>query len=56
SEGHRDGQCDSNNTPKTSHHIKYLRKNKSHSTRRRYSVMSQGFEAKQVKRRGPRKY
>ncbi|KAH7175152.1 uncharacterized protein B0J16DRAFT_324592 [Fusarium flagelliforme] len=56
SEGHRDGQLDSDNTPKTNHHIRDLGKSKSHSKRRRHSMISQGFEAKQVKRQGPRKY
>jgi hypothetical protein len=45
SDGHRDGQVDSDNTPKTSRHIRDLGKNKSPSMRRRYSVISRGFEA-----------
>jgi hypothetical protein len=49
SDGHRDGQVDSDNTPKTSRHIRDLRKNKSPSTRRRYSVISKGFEAQESK-------
>jgi hypothetical protein len=49
SEGHRDGQLDSDNTPKTSRHIRDLGKNKSPSTRRRYSVISKGFEAQESK-------
>ncbi|KAJ3454823.1 hypothetical protein MRS44_013423 [Fusarium solani] len=49
SEGHRDGQVDSDNTPKTSRHIRDLGKNKSPSTRRRYSVISRGFEAQESK-------
>ncbi|KAJ3454592.1 hypothetical protein MRS44_013192 [Fusarium solani] len=49
SEGRRDGQVDSDNTPKTSRHIRDLGKNKSPSTRRRYSVISKGFEAQESK-------
>ncbi|KAJ3455722.1 hypothetical protein MRS44_017204 [Fusarium solani] len=49
SDGHRDGQVDSDNTPKTSRHIRDLGKNKSPSTRRRYSVISKGFEAQESK-------
>jgi hypothetical protein len=49
SEGLRDEQLDSDNTPKTSRHIRDLGKNKSPSTRRRYSVISKGFEAQESK-------
>ncbi|KAG6990406.1 hypothetical protein FocnCong_v020611 [Fusarium oxysporum f. sp. conglutinans] len=49
SDGHRDGQVDSDNTPKTSRHIGDLGKNKSHSTRRRYSLISKGLEAQESK-------
>ncbi|SCO78505.1 related to transposase [Fusarium oxysporum] len=49
SDGHRDGQVDSDNTPKTSRHIRDMGKNKSPSTRRRYSVISKGFEAQESK-------
>ncbi|RKK39457.1 hypothetical protein BFJ69_g18529, partial [Fusarium oxysporum] len=49
SDGHRDGQVDSDNTPKTSRHIRDMGKNKSPSTRRRYSVLSKGFEAQESK-------
>ncbi|KAL9564033.1 hypothetical protein ACKAV7_011807 [Fusarium commune] len=49
SDGHRDGQVDSDNTPKTSRHIRDLGKNKSPSIRRRYSVISRGFEAQESK-------
>jgi hypothetical protein len=49
SDGHRDGKVDSDNTPKTSRHIRYLGKNKSPSTRRRYSVISKGCEAQESK-------
>ncbi|KAJ3453418.1 hypothetical protein MRS44_017665 [Fusarium solani] len=49
SDGHRDGQVDSDNTPKTSRHIRDLGKNKSPSTRRRYTVISRGFEAQESK-------
>ncbi|RKK11243.1 hypothetical protein BFJ66_g18304, partial [Fusarium oxysporum f. sp. cepae] len=49
SDGHRDGQLDSDNTPKTSRHIRDMGKNKSPSTRRRYSVLSKGFEAQESK-------
>ncbi|RFN43413.1 hypothetical protein FIE12Z_12353 [Fusarium flagelliforme] len=49
SDGHRDGQVDSDNTPKASRHIRDLGKNKSPSTRRRYSVISKGFEAQESK-------
>ncbi|OBS15625.1 hypothetical protein FPOA_28255 [Fusarium poae] len=49
SDGHRDGQIDSDNTPKTSRHIRDLGKNKTPSTRRRYSVISKGFEAQESK-------
>jgi hypothetical protein len=49
SEIHRDGHLDSDNTPKTSRHIRDLGKNKSPSTRRRYSVISKGFEAQESK-------
>ncbi|KAF6525446.1 hypothetical protein HZS61_011241 [Fusarium oxysporum f. sp. conglutinans] len=49
SDGHRDWQVDSDNTPKTSRHIRDLGKNKSPSTRRRYSVISKGFEAQESK-------
>ncbi|KAL9567448.1 hypothetical protein ACKAV7_008398 [Fusarium commune] len=49
SDGHRDGQVDSDNTPKTSRHIRDLGKNKSPSTRRRYSVISKGFGTQESK-------
>src|SRR5689334_21104832 len=49
SDGHRDGQVDPDNTPKTSRHIRDLGKNKSPSTRRRYSVISKGFESTESK-------
>ncbi|KAM5517601.1 transposase [Fusarium oxysporum f. sp. phaseoli] len=49
SDGPSDGQRDSDNTPKTSRHIRDLGKNKSPSTRRRYSVISRGFEAQESK-------
>ncbi|KAH7471893.1 hypothetical protein FOMA001_g13732 [Fusarium oxysporum f. sp. matthiolae] len=49
SDGHRDGQVDSDNTPKTSRHIRDMGKNMSPSTRRRYSVISKGFEAQESK-------
>ncbi|EXK77134.1 hypothetical protein FOQG_18150 [Fusarium oxysporum f. sp. raphani 54005] len=49
SDGHRDRQVDSDNTPKTSRHIRDRGKNKSPSTRRRYSVISKGFEAQESK-------
>jgi hypothetical protein len=49
SDDYRNGQVDSNNTPKTSRHIRDLGKNKSPSTRRRYSVISKGFEAQELK-------
>ncbi|KAF4438778.1 hypothetical protein F53441_12721 [Fusarium austroafricanum] len=49
SDSHRDGQVDSDNTSKTSRHIRDLGKNKSPSTRRRYSVISKGFEAQESK-------
>jgi hypothetical protein len=49
SDGHSDGQVDSDNTPKTSRHIRDLGKNKSQSTRRRYSLISRGFEAQESK-------
>ncbi|EXL90177.1 hypothetical protein FOIG_16558 [Fusarium odoratissimum NRRL 54006] len=49
SDGHRDRQVDSDNTPKTSRHIRDMGKNKSPSTRRRYSVISKGFEAQESK-------
>jgi hypothetical protein len=49
SDGHRDRQTDSDNTLKTSRHIRDLGKNKSPSTRRRYSVISRGFEAQELK-------
>ncbi|KAM5528489.1 transposase [Fusarium oxysporum f. sp. phaseoli] len=49
SHGHRDGQVDSDHTPTTSRHIRDLAKNKSPSTRRRYSVISRGFEAQELK-------
>ncbi|KAL9561347.1 hypothetical protein ACKAV7_014702 [Fusarium commune] len=49
SDGHRDGQVDSDHTPTTSRHIRDLGKNKSPSTRRRYSVISKGFEAQESK-------
>ncbi|KAM5527291.1 transposase [Fusarium oxysporum f. sp. phaseoli] len=49
SDGHRDGQVDSDHTPTTSRHIRDLGKNKSPSTRRRYSVISRGFEAQEPK-------
>jgi hypothetical protein len=49
SDGHRDGQLDSDNTPKTSRHIRDLGKNKSPLTRRWYSVISKGFEAQESK-------
>jgi hypothetical protein len=48
-DGLSDGQRDSDNTPKTSRHIRDLGKNKSPSTRRRYSVISKGFEAQESK-------
>jgi hypothetical protein len=43
--GHRDRQTDSNNTLKTSRHIRDLGKNKSPSIRRRYSMILRGFKA-----------
>jgi hypothetical protein len=43
SDGPKDGQVDPDSTPKTSRHIRDLGKNKSPSTRRRYSVISKGF-------------
>ncbi|KAJ0132716.1 Uncharacterized protein HZ326_24203 [Fusarium oxysporum f. sp. albedinis] len=49
SDGHRDGQVDSDHTPTASRHIRDLGKNKSPSTRRRYSVISRGFEAQESK-------
>ncbi|KAM5528380.1 hypothetical protein FOXYSP1_18861 [Fusarium oxysporum f. sp. phaseoli] len=49
SDGRRDRQVDSDNTPKTSRHIRDLGKNKSPSTKRRYSVISKGFEAQESK-------
>ena len=49
SDGPSDGQRDSDNTPKTSRHIRDLGKNKSPSTRRRYSIISKGFEAQESK-------
>ncbi|KAL9567450.1 hypothetical protein ACKAV7_008400 [Fusarium commune] len=49
SDGHRDGQVDSDHTPTTSRHIRDLGKNKSPSTRRRYFVISRGFEAQESK-------
>ncbi|CAG7554323.1 unnamed protein product [Fusarium equiseti] len=49
SDGHRDGQVDSDHTPTTSRHIRDLGKNKSPSTRRRYSVISRGFKAQESK-------
>ncbi|RYC78334.1 hypothetical protein BFJ63_vAg18793, partial [Fusarium oxysporum f. sp. narcissi] len=49
SDGLSDGQRDSDNTPKTSRHIRDLGKNKSPSTRRRYSGISKGFEAQESK-------
>ncbi|KAJ0128525.1 Uncharacterized protein HZ326_28379 [Fusarium oxysporum f. sp. albedinis] len=49
SDSHREGQVDSDNTPKTSRHIRDLGKNKSPSTRRRYSVISKWFEAQESK-------
>ncbi|KAM5529247.1 transposase [Fusarium oxysporum f. sp. phaseoli] len=49
SDGHRDRQVDSDNTPTTSRHIRDLGKNKSPLTRRRYSVISKGFEAQESK-------
>ncbi|GKU15213.1 unnamed protein product, partial [Fusarium langsethiae] len=48
-DGYRDGQVDSDHTPTTSRHIRDLGKNKSPSTRRRYSVISRGFEAQEPK-------
>ncbi|SCO92624.1 uncharacterized protein FRV6_16752 [Fusarium oxysporum] len=42
SDGHRDGQVDSDHTPTTSRHIRDLGKNKSPSTRRRYSNSQPG--------------
>nr|CEG04049.1 unnamed protein product [Fusarium acuminatum CS5907] len=48
-DGHRDGQVDSDNTPKTSRHIGDLGNNKRPSTRRRYSVVSKGFKAQKYK-------
>nr|CEG03922.1 unnamed protein product [Fusarium acuminatum CS5907] len=44
-----DGQRDSDNTLKTSRHIRDLGKNKSLSTRRRCSAISKGFEAQESK-------
>jgi hypothetical protein len=49
SDGHRDGQVDSDHTPTTSRHIRDLGKNKSLSIRRRYSIISKGFEAQESK-------
>ncbi|KAM5528247.1 transposase [Fusarium oxysporum f. sp. phaseoli] len=49
SEDSKDRQVDSDNTPKTSRHIRDLGKNESPSTRRRYSVISKGFEAQESK-------
>ncbi|KAL9561289.1 hypothetical protein ACKAV7_014644 [Fusarium commune] len=49
SDSHRDGQVDSDHTPTTSRHIRDLGKNKSPSTRRRYSVISRGFEVQESK-------
>ncbi|RKL12534.1 hypothetical protein BFJ70_g16201 [Fusarium oxysporum] len=49
SDGHKDRQVDSGNTPKTSRHVRDLGKNKTPSTRRRYSVISKGFEAQESK-------
>jgi hypothetical protein len=49
SDGPSDGQRDSDNTPKTSRHIRDLGENKSPSARRRYSVISEGFEAQESK-------
>ncbi|KAJ3455242.1 hypothetical protein MRS44_013842 [Fusarium solani] len=49
SDGLSDGQRDSDNTPKTSRHIRDLGKNKSPSTRRRYYVISKGFEEQESK-------
>jgi hypothetical protein len=49
SDGPKDKQTDSANTPKTSRHIRDLGKKKSPSTRRRYSVISKGFEAQESK-------
>ncbi|KAG6996937.1 hypothetical protein FocnCong_v015331 [Fusarium oxysporum f. sp. conglutinans] len=49
SDGHRDGQVDSDHKPTTSRHIRDLGKNKSRSTRRHYSVISKGFEAQESK-------
>ncbi|KAJ0137215.1 Uncharacterized protein HZ326_19801 [Fusarium oxysporum f. sp. albedinis] len=49
SDGHKDRQVDSDNTPKTSRHIRDLGKNKTPSTKRRYSVISKGFEALESK-------
>src|SRR6478752_9015323 len=49
SDGHRDGQVDSDHTPTTSCHIRDLGKNKSPSTRRRYSIISRGFKAQESK-------
>ncbi|KAJ0130874.1 Uncharacterized protein HZ326_26029 [Fusarium oxysporum f. sp. albedinis] len=48
SDSQRDGQVDSDNTPKTSRHISDLG-NKSPTTRRRYSIISKGFEAQESK-------
>jgi hypothetical protein len=53
SDSHRDGQVDSDNTPKTSRHIRDLGKNKSPATRRRYSIISKGFEAQESKIASP---
>jgi hypothetical protein len=47
SNDHRDGQVESDNTPTTSRHIRDLGKNNRPSTRRRYSVLSKGFEAQE---------
>jgi hypothetical protein len=49
SDGHRDGQVNSDNTPRISRHIRDLGKNKNPSIRRRYSVISKGFEAQESK-------
>ncbi|KAH7464053.1 hypothetical protein FOMA001_g17962 [Fusarium oxysporum f. sp. matthiolae] len=49
SDGHGDGQVDSDHMPTTSRHIRDMGKNKSPSTRRRYSVISRGFEAQESK-------
>jgi hypothetical protein len=49
SDGHRDRQVDSDNTPKTSRHDRDLGKNKSPLTRRWYSMILKGFEVQELK-------